>query len=195
MGTDMKNVAVLLGSLSENSINKTLAKTFEKLSEGRLRFDYLDIAALPFYNNDLWDNPPAAVTDLKHRVEAADGVLIVMPEFNRSFPAIIKNALDWGSRPYGQNSWAGKPLALAGASPGGIGTAAGQSQLRAVLPVLDFVVMGQPEVYFQFKPGLIDEHFEVIDDQSRGFLANFVDKYADWIERHGERSALSVAAE
>jgi chromate reductase, NAD(P)H dehydrogenase (quinone) len=191
----MKNVAVLLGSLSENSINRTLAKTFEKLGEGRLRFDYLDIAALPFYNNDLWDNPPAAVTDLKHRVEAADGVLIVMPEFNRSFPAIIKNALDWGSRPYGQSSWAGKPLAIAGASPGGIGTAAGQSQLRAVLPVLGFVVMGQPEVYFQFQPGLIDEHFEVVDDQSRAFLGGFVDSYVSWINRYGEPVARAVAAE
>ncbi|WP_332701512.1 NADPH-dependent FMN reductase [Devosia sp.] len=191
----MKNVAVLLGSLSENSINKTLAKTFEKLGEGRLRFDYLDIAGLPFYNNDLWDNPPAAVTDLKHRVEAADAVLIVMPEFNRSFPAVIKNALDWASRPYGHNSWAGKPLAIAGASPGGIGTAAGQSQLRAVLPVLGFVVMGQPEVYFQFQPGLIDEHFEVTDDQSRAFLGGFVDSFVGWIDRYGEPVTQAEAAE
>ena len=191
----MKNVAVLLGSLSENSINKTLAKTFEKLGEGRLRFDYLDIAALPFYNNDLWDNPPAAVTDLKHRVEDADAVLIVMPEFNRSFPGIIKNALDWASRPYGQNSWTGKPLAIAGASPGGVGTAAGQSQLRAVLPVLGFVVMGQPEVYFQFQPGLIDEHFEVTDDQTRSFLAGFVDSFVSWIDQHGEPLTRAEAAE
>ncbi len=191
----MKNVAVLLGSLSENSINKTLAKTFDKLGEGRLRFDYLDIAALPFYNNDLWDNPPAAVTDLKHRVEAADAVLIVMPEFNRSFPGIIKNALDWASRPYGQNSWTGKPLAIAGASPGGVGTAAGQSQLRAVLPVLGFVVMGQPEVYFQFKPGLIDEHFEVTDDQTRAFLAGFVDSFVSWVDQHGEPVTRAEAAE
>lgn len=191
----MKNVAVLLGSLSENSINKTLAKTLEKLGEGRLRFDYLDIAALPFYDNDLWDNPPAAVTDLKHRVEAADAVLIVMPEFNRSFPGIIKNALDWGSRPYGHSSWSGKPLAVAGASPGGIGTAAGQSQLRSVLPVLGFVVMGQPEVYFQFQPGLIDEHFEVTDDQSRTFLAGFVDSFVSWIDQHGEPQTRAEAAE
>lgn len=195
MGTDMKNVAVLVGSLSEKSINRALAKALEKLSEGRLRFDYLDIGGLPFYNNDLWDNPPTPVTDLKHRIESADAVLIVMPEFNRSFPAVIKNALDWASRPYGQNSWTGKPLALAGASPGGIGTAAGQNQLRATLPLYGFVVMGQPEVYFQFKPGLIDEHFEVIDEQSRGFLENFVDKYVEWIDRHGEPRVLSVAAE
>ena len=192
----MKTVAVLVGSLSEKSINRTLAQTFEKLANGRLRFDYLPIGDLPFYNNDLWSNPPAAVTDMKARVEAADAVLIVMPEFNRSFPAVIKNALDWGSRPYGDNSWAGKPLALAGASPGGIGTAAGQNQLRATLPLLGFVVMGQPEVYFQFKPGLIDENLEVTDEQSHAFLAGFVDKFAAWIDRHGEpRQQSAVAAE
>lgn len=191
----MKNVAVLLGSLSEKSINKALAKAIEKLAQERLKFDFLDIGSLPFYNNDLWDNPPASVIDLKHRVAAADGVLIVMPEFNRSFPAVIKNALDWGSRPYGQNSWTGKPLAIAGASPGGIGTAAGQNQLRATMPLLGFVVMGQPEVYFQFTPGIIDEHFEVTNDQSREFLAGFADKFADWIDRHGEQTELRVAAE
>lgn len=191
----MKNVAVLLGSLSEKSINKALAKAIEKLAQERLKLDFLDIGSLPFYNNDLWDNPPASVTDLKTRVAAADAVLIVMPEFNRSFPAVIKNALDWGSRPYGQNSWTGKPLAIAGASPGGIGTAAGQNQLRTTMPLLGFVVMGQPEVYFQFTPGIIDEHFDVTNDQSRDFLAGFADKFADWIDRHGEHRKLSVAAE
>ena len=191
----MKNVAVLLGSLSEKSINRSLAKAIEKLAEGRLQFDYLPIGDLPHYNNDLWENPPSAVLDIKRRVEAADAVLIVMPEINRSYPAVIKNAIDWASRPYGKNSWSGKPLAIAGASPGAIATAAGQNHLRATLPLFGFVVMGQPEVYFQFKPGLIDENFEVTDEQSRGFLQNFVDKYADWIHRHGEDRSLSVAAE
>jgi len=191
----MKNVAVLVGSLSSRSINRTLAKALEKLGEGRLRFDYLDIGALPFYNDDLWDNPPAAVLDMKQRIVDADAVLIVMPEYNRSFPALIKNALEWGSRPYGQNAWGDKPLAMAGASPGAIGTAAGQNQLRATLPLYGLVVMGQPEVYLQFKPGLIDEHLEITDEQSRGFLENFVDKFVEWIERHGQHHALSVAAE
>lgn len=191
----MKNVAVLVGSLSARSINRTLAKALEKLSEGRLRFDYLDIGALPFYNDDLWYNPPAAVLDMKQRIVDADAALIVMPEYNRSFPALIKNALEWGSRPYGQNAWGDKPLAMAGASPGAIGTAAGQSQLRATLPLYGLVVMGQPEVYLQFKPGLIDGHLEVTDEQSRGFLENFVDKFVEWIERHGQHHAVSVAAE
>ena len=191
----MKNVLVLVGSLSQASINRSLAKAIENLADTQLHFDYFDLAGLPHYNNDLWDNPPGAVTDLKHRVEAADAVLIVTPEINRSYPAIIKNALDWASRPYGQNSWAGQPLAIAGASPGAIGTAAGQNHLRTTLPIYGFVVMGQPEVYFQFKAGLIDDRFEVTDEQSRGFLQNFVDKFVEWIEHHGEDRALRVAAE
>jgi chromate reductase len=191
----MKNIAVLLGSLSETSINQTYARALEKLADGRLAFDYLDIAGLPFYNDDLWSNPPPTVTALKQRVEAADGVLIVMPEYNRSFPAVIKNALDWGSRPYGHNSWTGKPLALTGATPGAVGTAAGQNHLRSILPVLGFIQMGQPEVYFQFRPGLIDEHFEVTDDQTRSFLAGFLASFESWIERHGARAVTAIAAE
>jgi Predicted flavoprotein len=191
----MKTVAVLLGSLSEKSVNKSFAKALEKLADGRLRFDYLDIAALPFYNDDLWSNPPDAVTSLKQRVEAADGVLIVTPEFNRSFPGLIKNAIDWGSRPWGHNSWAGKPLAVVGASPGNIGTAAGQGHLRSIVPVLGFIQMGQPEVYFTIKPGLIDEHSEVTDDQTRGFLVGFLDDFDRWIDQHGTRPAVAVAAE
>ncbi|MCS6759350.1 MAG: NAD(P)H-dependent oxidoreductase [Candidatus Devosia euplotis] len=119
-----------------------MAKALEKPAEAQLQLDYLDIGALPFYNNDLWDNTPATVTALKRQIERADGVLILMPEFNRSFPTVIKNALDWGSRPYGQNAWNGKPPAIAGATPGAVSTAAGQNHLRAILPILGFVVMG-----------------------------------------------------
>jgi chromate reductase, NAD(P)H dehydrogenase (quinone) len=191
----MKTVAVLVGSLSAHSINRTLAKAIAKLAGERFQFDYLPLGDLPFYNNDLWDNPPAAVTDLKTRVERADAVLIVMPEYNRSFPAVIKNALDWASRPYGQNVWTGKPLAVAGASPGAIGTAAGQNHLRAILPVLGFVLMGQPEVYFQFKPGIIDEHGEITDETSLAFLSNFVDKFVAWVDRHGAEPSQAMAAE
>ena len=145
----------------------------------------------------LWAIPMLMTIALKDLglMALLNAVLIVMPEYNRSFPALIKNALEWGSRPYGQNAWGDKPLAMAGASPGAIGTAAGQSQLRATLPLYGLVVMGQPEVYLHFKPGLIDEHFEVTDEQSRGFLENFVDKFIEWIERHGQHHPVSVAAE
>ena len=191
----MKTVAVMVGSLTRNSINATFAKALEKLAAGQLKFDYLDIGSLPHYNNDLWDNPPESVVKLKAQISAADAVLIVMPEINRSFPGIIKNALDWGSRPWGQSAWLGKPTSLVGTTPGPIGTAVGQGHLRQILPLFDLIVMGQPEVYFQTKPGLIDEHFEVTDDTTRGFLTNYLDKFAAFIDHHGPREALAVAAE
>lgn len=191
----MQTVAVLVGSLSENSINLILARAIETIADGRLTFDYLDIGSLPHYNNDLWANPPAPVTDLKARIEAADAAFIVMPEINRSFPAVIKNALDWGSRPWGHNAWNGKPLALAGATPGAVGTAAGQNALRMTLPLYGFVVMGQPEVYFQFRPELFNAQGDVIDAKTAGFLGNFVDKYVAWIDHHGAQRQVSAAAE
>ena len=190
----MKTVAVLVGSLGKNSINAIFAKTLEKLADSRLAFDYLDIGALPHYNNDLWEAPPAAVTQFKAQVDNADAVLIVMPEFNRSFPGVIKNALDWGSRPWGKNSWAGKPVSVVGTTPGATGTAAGQTHLRAVLPVFNMIVMGQPEVYFQTKPGLIDEEYNVTDDSSRVFLAGYIDTFTRFIDHHGPRE-LAIAAE
>lgn len=191
----MKTVAVLVGSLSAQSINLSLAKALAKLAAGRLHFDFLDIASLPHYDNALWANPPESVLTLKTKVEQADGVLIVMPEINRSFPGFLKNALDWGSRPYGKSSWAHKPTAIAGASPGAVGTAAGQGHLRAILPVYNVVLMGQPELYFQSKPGLIDENFEATDEASRAFLSGYINRFADWIDQHGEVRNLDVAAE
>jgi chromate reductase len=130
----MENIAVMVGSLSPHSVNRKLARTLQALAEGKLQFHFLDIASLPHYDNELWANPPQSVLDLKQQVEAADGVLIALPEYNRSFPGIIKNALDWGSRPFGQSSWADKPVTLVGATPGTTGTAAGQGHLRASCP-------------------------------------------------------------
>ena len=104
---------------------------------------------LPHYNQDLWDDPPAAVTRLKREVEAADAVIFVTPEYNRAPPGLVKDVVDWASRPYGKNSWAGKPAAVIGATTGKIGTAVAQSQLRSTLLVLDLAVMGQPEAYIQ----------------------------------------------
>jgi chromate reductase, NAD(P)H dehydrogenase (quinone) len=191
----MKTVAVLVGSLGEKSINLNFTKALERLADSRLKFDYLDLGSLPHYNNDLWDNPPAAVTRFKAQVEAADAALFVTPEFNRSFPGVLKNAIDWGSRPWGHSSWAGKPASIVGTTPGVIGTAAAQSQLRTILPVLEMVLMGQPEVYFQAKPGLIDEHFEITDEQTRAFLDGYIARFADWIDRHGQTHAEAIAAE
>jgi chromate reductase len=191
----MKKIAVLVGSLSPNSLNRKLARTLEVLAAGKLNFNYPDIASLPHYDNELWLNPPQPVLDLKRTVEAADAVLIVMPEYNRSFPGVIKNALDWGSRPYGSSSWTDKPVAVIGATPGTTGTAAGQGHLRSILPVYGFVVMGQPEVYFHMKPGIITDDLEITDETTQVFLNNWVEKYTAWIERHGHVHVPAIAAE
>jgi len=192
----MKNVVVLVGSLSATSVNRKLARTLEKLAAGRLVFDFVDLGALPHYDNDLWANPPAAVLDLKARVEAADGVLIATPEYNRSFPGVLKNAMDWASRPYAQSSWMHLPAAVIGATPGATGTAAGQGHLRSILPVYGLLVMGQPEVYFNMKPGLITDELEITDDTTAGFLNGWVDTFVAFIERHGKPAKIeAVAAE
>ena len=192
----MKNVVVLVGSLSATSVNRKLARTLEKLAAGRLNFDFIDLGALPHYDNDLWANPPAAVLDLKARVEAADGVLIATPEYNRSFPGVLKNAMDWASRPYAQSSWMHLPAAVIGATPGATGTAAGQGHLRSILPVYGLLVMGQPEVYFNMKPGLITDELEITDDTTAGFLNGWVDTFVAFIDRHGKPAKIeAVAAE
>jgi chromate reductase len=191
----MKNIAVAVGSLSPHSVNKKLVRTLEALAEGKLRFHYLDIAALPHYDNDLWANPPRAVVELKETIEAADGVLIATPEYNRSFPGVIKNALDWASRPYGQSSWMHKPAALTGASPGTIGTAAAQGQLRSILPLYGLILMGQPELYFYMKPGIITDELEITDETTQAFLKSWVEKFTAWVERHGEVHVPAIAAE
>lgn len=191
----MKSIAVLVGSLSASSINATFARALQKIAEPKLRFDFVDIGALPHYNNDLWDTPPAAVMALKTSIEAADGVLIITPEHNRSMPGVLKNAIDWASRPWGQSSWVGKPVALAGTTPGATGTASAQSHLRSVLPMLEVVLLGQPEVYFQSRPGLIDEHNEVTDEQTRAFLAGFIERFDEFIDRHGTAPVRAQAAE
>nr|WP_297270572.1 NADPH-dependent FMN reductase [Mesorhizobium sp.] len=183
----MYKVLVFVGSLRKASVNRQLALAIAKLSAGQLEFQFAEIGGLPHYDDDLWDNPPPTVTRLKKEIEAADAVLFVMPEFNRSFPSIVKNAVDWASRPRSNNSWYCKPGAVIGASPGLIGTAAGQVQLRSILVILNVILMGLPEIYFVFKPGLIDENSDVTDDKTKAFLQSWVDAFTRWIARHGDR--------
>ncbi|MAY63717.1 MAG: NADPH-dependent FMN reductase [Rhizobiales bacterium] len=181
----MHKVLVIVGSLREGSLNAKLAGVLEKLAEGRLEFEYADLTDLPLYNDDLWSDVPEAVTRLKASVEAADGVLFVTPEYNRTFPGLIANVIHWASRPYGKNSWGGKPVAITGTSPGVIGTAAAQALLRSVLVSVGTVLMGQPELYFAFKDGLVDDDLNVTNEETEKFLANWIGSFADWIEKHG----------
>ncbi len=183
----MKTVAVVVGSVRAESINLKFAKALAKLVHERFTFVYPAIGTLPFYNDDLWKDPPAAVLDLKRQVEAADAVLFVTPEYNRSIPGVLKNAIDWGSRPWGKSSWTGKPCAIAGATIGTVGTAAAQSQLRAVLPILDMVLLGQPEIYFRMTAESIDAQLDFTDEAIRTLLSGWAAKFDGFIERVGTR--------
>lgn len=177
----MHKIAVLVGSLRRDSDNRKLAKALEKLGAEGFSFSYPDLD-LPLYNEDLWRDPPKGVLALKDAVAQADAVLFVTPEYNRSISPAIKNAIDWGSRPRGENSWTGKPAATVGTSPGSIGTAVAQSHLRTILLSQDMKVMGQPELYLVFRPGLIEEDGAITNDDTRQFLAKYLTRFSSWID-------------
>lgn len=180
-----KSVALIIGSLRKDSLNRKLAKALEKLAEGRLSFHELHIGDLPHYNEELWGNLPEPVARLKDRLEHSDAVLAITPEYNRSYPGVIKNALDWASRPYGANSWAGKPAAVTGTSPGAIGTAVAQTHLKSDMLNLGMIIMQQPEAYLQWKPEAVAADGTVTDDSLRKFLSAYVDAFEAFIAKHG----------
>ena len=130
---------------------------------------------------------------MKAEIEAADAVLFVTPEYNRAYTPAIKSVIDWASRPYGKNSWSAKPSAVIGATPGATGTAAAQNSLKGLLTVVDTVLMGQPEVYFTYKPELFDADGSVVDASTRNFLTAWVDRFSAWIERTSERKTQDQA--
>jgi chromate reductase len=186
MKAEMFNVAVLVGSLRANSTNRRFAEALEKLAAGKLQFTYVDIGSLPYYDDALWGDPPESVQTLKQQIAGADAVLFVTPEYNRSIPGVLKNAIDWGSRPYGDSVWQGKPAAIAGATGGVSGTAAAQAHLRAIVPILGAALLGRPEVYFQSKPDSIDEAGNVTDERVRTNLGIFIDRFVEWIGKFAE---------
>lgn len=190
----MFKVAVFVGSPRPMSTNLKFAKALEKLAAGKLEFDFVDIASLPFYDDSLWNDPPASVIRLKQHIEAADAVLLVTPEYNRSIPGILKNAIDWPSRPYGESVWYGKPAAIVGATPGVSGTAAAQAHLRSILPMIGTVLMGTPEIYLQSRQGLFDDEFNVTDDRIATNLGNWVNQFTAWIDRYGTRKPAAEEA-
>ncbi len=178
-----KTIGLIIGSIRKDSINRKLAKAIEKLAGDRLLFKHIAIDGLPLHNQDHEANMPEAAVQLKKQIEAVDGLLFVTPEYNRSIPGVLKNAVDWASRPYGKNSFAGKPGALCGASAGGPGTSMAQQHLKNIMLYLDIAVLGQPEVYLQFPKDLIDAEGNISKDDTQKFLAGFVDKYVAWVEK------------
>ena len=176
-------IAVVVGSIRKDSFNRKLAEALIKLAPAEFSFKFLDIGALPLYNQDDDEHQAEAVKQMKADIVASQGVLFLTPEYNRSVPGVLKNALDHGSRPYGQNVWTGKPAGVIGASIGAIGTALAQQHLRNVLSYLDMPTMGQPEVFLQVKDGLFNEDGS-IGPRSKDFLQGWMNRYTDWVKKH-----------
>lgn len=166
----------LVGGISRDSINKRLFHAIEDLSPKGFEFDTFDISKLPFFSQDLEMDPPDIVSELKEKIREAEAVLFISPEYNRSFPGVLKNAIDWGSRPYGMNLWAKKPAAVLGASVGSIGTFGAQHHLRQVLAYLDMVVMGQPEFYFN-ATGAFNDQGQLVNDKTKQLLTKFFETF------------------
>ncbi|MDR2892472.1 MAG: NAD(P)H-dependent oxidoreductase [Deltaproteobacteria bacterium] len=180
----MQTLAILVGSLRSASINRQLANGLAEIGPDLFKFNQLKLDEVPIFNEELEQNPPAAVVTMKQSLKAADGVLIITPEYNRSMPALVKNTLDWASRPYGDNSWTGKPVAVAGMSPGAVGTAVCQSQLRSVLGFLGARQMTQPEIYLTYAAGFFDANGNVANERTRTFLRKFLESFGTWINKN-----------
>jgi chromate reductase len=176
-------IAVVVGGLSRQSINRQLAAALTRLAGDAIDVTWVRIDDLPLFNQDIETPAPAPVARLRAEIAAADGVLMVTPEYHRSIPPALKNAIDWAARPYGHNAWAGKPVAIAGTSPGAIATAAAQQHLRHILTVLDMAVMGQPEAYVTWKPGLFEADGTITDEGLRQYLQGFVDRFIGLVDR------------
>lgn len=176
-------VGYLIGSLAKNSINRKLAKALVRLAPSHLQMREIPFGDLPLYSYDYdADFPPVART-FKTAIASVDAVLFVTPEYNRSIPGGLKNAIDWASRPYGTNSFARKPSAVIGTSPGAIGTAIAQQSLRSVLSFCNSPQMNAPEAYIHFTPGLITDDGEVTVDSTREFLRTYMVAFATFIAR------------
>jgi chromate reductase len=176
-------IAVIVGSLRRDSFNRKLANALVRLAPADFSFDFVEIGDLPLYNQDDDAAQADSVKRLKSEIADAQGLLFVTPEYNRSIPSVLKNAVDHASRPYGQSVWAGKPAGVIGVSVGAIGTALAQQHLRNILAYLDVPTLGQPEAFIHVTEALFDEDGG-IGAASREFLQGWVDRYVSWVRQH-----------
>ena len=177
------NVGYFVGSLAKASINRKLSQALVRLAPKELQMREIPFATLPLYSYDYDADFPPAARSLKDAIAAVDAVLFVTPEYNRSIPGGLKNAIDWASRPYGKNSFTRKPSGVIGTSPGKIGTAVGQQHLRSILAFCNSPLMNSIEAYIQFTPGLITDDGEVTDDSVAEFLRNYMAEFHTFIGR------------
>ena len=181
-------VALIVGSNRRESVNRKLAEALVKLGAPGLEFKFVRIDDLPLYNQDNEGDLTPSVVRFKSEIAAADGLLFVTPEHSRSIPTVLKNAIDWGARPWGKNNWTGKIAAVTGTSPGAISTALAQQHLRQILGAQGVTLMGG-EVYIQFKEGLVGADGAIADDSARGFLKGFLDQFAALVARFAAKAA------
>jgi chromate reductase len=177
------NFIAFTGSIRKGSYNRKLIQAAQELAPDNVNIEILNIADLPHFNEDLEENFPEEAQNLKNKIEQTDGILVSTPEYNRSIPGVFKNAIDWTSRPYGQNSWVGKPVYVMGASIGGIATAIAQSHLKHSLLYLDAYVMGQPEFYLGNAMDKFDDNGKLTDADTRKLLEKALKDFVDFVQR------------
>jgi chromate reductase len=180
---DQLRVGYLVGSLATASINRRLAGALVRLAPKRLALVEISFRELPLYSYDYDADYPPVARAFKAAIAASDAILFVTPEYNRSIPGGLKNAIDWASRPYGQNAFSRKPTAIIGTSPGKIGTAIAQTHLRSIMAFCNAPLMNSVEAYVQFEKGLVADDGEVTNESTREFLRTFMQEFHDFIER------------
>ena len=178
-----KKIAVLVGSLRKESVNRKIAKELMRLSSDGLDLEIVEIGNLPLYNEDLDANPPQEWTDFRAKIKAADGILVVSPEYNRTIPGALKNAVDVGSRPYGESVWPGKPGGVVTSSPSGIGGAVANHHLRQAFVFVDVPIMQQPEAYLGGAWNFWKEDGVTVVENTEEVLQKFIDAYEKWVNK------------
>lgn len=179
-----KKIGIVIGSLRKESFNRKVGNIITKLAPDSLEFEFLEIGDLALYNQDLDDNPPENWKILREKIKSCDGILFITPEYNRSVPGVLKNAIDIGSRPYGQSAWDKKPVAVISVSPGAMGGFGANHHLRQSLVFLNMPAMQQPEAYIGNASKLFDSNNELIDSSTREFLGKFIKSFSDWVDQH-----------
>ncbi|BDV32169.1 NADPH-dependent FMN reductase [Microbacterium terricola] len=179
-----RTLGYIVGSISSTSINRRLAKALERLAPEGTTLVEIPIKDLPFYSPDHDADYPQVARDFKQAIADVDGVIILTPEYSRSIPGVLKNALDWAARPWGQGSFNGKPTAVIGTSGGGIATAAAQQHLKAILSHYNAPTLGQPEGYIQSTPGLITDEGEVTSPETAAFLVAYLEAFVALVDRY-----------
>jgi chromate reductase len=186
------SIAIMPGSLRRDSHNRKLARALQKLAPAGFTFRTLRIDDLPLYNQDEENHPAEPVKRLKQAILDADGVIFVTPEYNRSVPGVLKNAIDHASRPYGKSAWQGKPAGVIGMSTGAAGTSMAQQHLRNTLAYLDMPTMAQPEAFLQAKDGVFDTNGDLSADTAK-FVGKWLQRYCEWVRTHATTAQAAVS--